>query len=84
MRLSLKMNVSIPLPDGARLRPRGQAEQEGRTLCDLTPGSAACVVAVSGKREVRRRLLELGFVSGTRVRVVGVDGVVLRVEVAAD
>ena len=66
------MNVSIPLPDGARLRPQGQAEQEGRTLCDLTPGSAACVVTVSGKREVRRRLLEMGFVSGTRVRVVRV------------
>ncbi len=72
MRLSLKMNVSIQLPDGARLRPRGQDTPTGLTLCDLTPGSAACVVAVTGKREVRRRLLEMGFVSGTRVRVVRV------------
>ena len=66
------MNIPIPLPEGARLRPEGQETPAGRTLCDLIPGSCGVVRAVTGRRDVRRRLMEMGFVSGTVLRVVRV------------
>jgi Fe2+ transport system protein FeoA len=40
------------------------------TLADLTDGSVARVTALGGERAWRRRLLELGFVPGTELRVV--------------
>jgi len=40
------------------------------TLAELPQGSAAAIVAVRGERAWRRRLLELGFVPGTEVRMV--------------
>jgi ferrous iron transport protein A len=42
-----------------------------QTLQDSPHGAWRTVVGVTGERAFRRRLLELGFVPGTRVRVVG-------------
>jgi ferrous iron transport protein A len=39
-------------------------------LADLEPGSAARVEAVDGACAIGRRLLDLGFVPGTDIRVV--------------
>jgi ferrous iron transport protein A len=61
------MNVPVPLPAGARTVA---VEEPGPTLGDLRPGDHAVVRAVSGSSTLRRRLLEMGFVSGTKVRVV--------------
>jgi len=66
------MNIPIPLPEGARLRPAGQEAPPSRSLCDLIPGKCGVVRAVTGRRDVRRRLMEMGFVSGTPLRVVRV------------
>ncbi len=41
-----------------------------RTLADLKPDERAVLAAVDGERSYRRRLLELGFLPGTAVRVV--------------
>ena len=62
------MNPPVPLPDGAR-RATTMA-QGGPTLADMAPGDRAVVVGVHGSNEMRRRLLEMGFVSGTDLRVV--------------
>jgi len=40
------------------------------SLADLAPGSAARVAAVDPQSPIGRRLLDLGFVPGTEVRVV--------------
>lgn len=40
------------------------------TLASLAPGRAGVLRDVRGERAFRRRLLELGFVPGTRVRVI--------------
>lgn len=61
------MNAPTPLPSGARA---AAANESGPSLKDLRPGQTATVRAVSGEGELRRRLLEMGFVSGTPVRVV--------------
>jgi len=42
------------------------------TLLDAQKGQWTTVVAVGGERSFRRRLLEMGFIAGTRVRMVGV------------
>ncbi len=42
------------------------------TLADVLPGRSAKVVAVDGSRAFRRRLLEMGLLPGTGVRVVTV------------
>lgn len=42
------------------------------TLADVLPGRSAKVVAVDGPRAFRRRLLEMGLLPGTGVRVVTV------------
>ena len=42
------------------------------TLATQTRGRWTKVAAVGGQRAFRRRLLEMGFVAGTPVRVVGV------------
>lgn len=61
------MNPAVPLPEGARA---AAVLEPGPTLADLRPGERATVRAVSGAGLLRRRLLEMGFVSGTQVRVV--------------
>ncbi len=43
-----------------------------QTLLESPQGEWRTVLSVAGERGFRRRLLELGFVPGTRVRVVGV------------
>ncbi len=43
-----------------------------QTLLDSPHGEWQTVLSVEGERAFRRRLLELGFVAGTRVRIVGV------------
>ncbi len=40
------------------------------SLSALSPGSSACLVQVDGERSFRRRLMELGFLPGTRVRMI--------------
>jgi ferrous iron transport protein A len=40
------------------------------SLKDLSPGQSADLVEVGGERSFRRRLMELGFLPGTRVRMV--------------
>lgn len=40
------------------------------SLADLRPGAGARVAAVDGSSAIGRRLLDLGFVPGTEVRVV--------------
>lgn len=59
--------TEIPLPDGASLRPRAADHQ---TLADLSPGQKAIVCCVRPGEAKRRRLLEMGFVSGTELRFV--------------
>ena len=41
-----------------------------RPLTELPPGTAARLVAVEGERSFRRRLMELGLLPGTPVRLV--------------
>lgn len=41
-----------------------------RTLSDLKEGESAIIVAVHGQSEFRKRILEMGFVAGTRVKVI--------------
>ena len=40
-------------------------------MCDIAPGNVAAVVAVGGEGRERGRLLDLGFVRGTKVAVIG-------------
>lgn len=41
-----------------------------RRLQDLSPGQSALLVEIGGERPFRRRLMEMGFLPGTRVRLV--------------
>ncbi|MDJ0522340.1 MAG: ferrous iron transport protein A [Planctomycetota bacterium] len=61
------MNVPVPLPSGARVLDPADT---GPTLAELRPGERCTVRSVSGAGTLRRRLLEMGFVSGTPLRVV--------------
>lgn len=69
------MNTPTTLPAGARILAANEA---GTTLRDLAPGESCVVRAVrtceAGRTsgDLRRRLLEMGFVSGTEVRIVRV------------
>ena len=42
------------------------------SIAELRPGVAAVVQAVGGDRAFRRRLMEMGLVPGTRIRLVKV------------
>lgn len=42
------------------------------SIAELRPGGAAVVQAVGGDRAFRRRLMEMGLVPGTRIRLVKV------------
>ena len=59
--------TEIPLPDGACLRDR---PADHTTLADLRPGDEAVVCCVRQGENKRRRLLEMGFVSGTTLRFI--------------
>lgn len=61
------MNIATHVPEGARLHAESE---EGANLAQLTPGEHCVVRFVRGGSETRHRLLEMGFVSGTKVRVV--------------
>lgn len=52
-------------------RPRGEARCGERTLADLMPSATAQVVSVSvpGSPAVARRLADLGFTPGAKVRM---------------
>jgi Fe2+ transport system protein FeoA len=41
-----------------------------RTLADIRLGSSATITCVAGPRAFRRRLMEMGLVPGTEVKVV--------------
>jgi ferrous iron transport protein A len=41
-----------------------------RSLLDLTPGSTARLTQVGGEPSFRRRLMELGLLPGTEIRLV--------------
>jgi len=49
---------------------RRMATSTSPTLSDLRPGERACVTGVAGSGPLRGRLLEMGFVAGTELRVV--------------
>ena len=57
----------FPLPDGARLLDR---PKDHGTLAELKPGDAAIVCCVRPGEPSRRRLMEMGFVSGTNLKLV--------------
>ena len=42
------------------------------TLASLQPGQAGTIIQLDGARGFRRRLMELGLVPGTSIRLVGV------------
>ena len=50
--------------------PDAERGARGPTLAELAPGTRAVIEAVDGDGPVGRRLLDLGFVPGTRVTVV--------------
>lgn len=52
-------------------------------VCDMLPGSSAPLVEVGGPRAFRRRLMEMGLLPGTPVRLVRWVGIgdLLEVEV---
>ena len=41
-----------------------------RALCDITPGERVRLFQIGGERCFKRRLMELGFLPGTSVRLV--------------
>lgn len=49
-------------------------------LSDLQPGQARRIMSVSADREVRIRLIEMGFIPGMRVAVRSVDEASERME----
>jgi Fe2+ transport system protein FeoA len=42
------------------------------SLADLRPGQAAEIVSIDCERRIRRRLMEMGLLPGTRVRLIRV------------
>jgi ferrous iron transport protein A len=59
--------IQVQMPEGARIP--GDPAASG-TLDDVRPRECARVRGVRGDPLVRRRLMEMGFVSGTHVRIV--------------
>ncbi len=58
-------------PAGGRAYTENQSQPQAmQTLADLSPGSRATLERVGGERSFRRRLMEMGFLPGTPVRVV--------------
>ncbi len=46
------------------------AEKATYTAADLLPGDKAKVVKISGKASLRRKLLDMGIVSGTSIELI--------------
>ncbi|MGQ0614701.1 MAG: FeoA family protein [Planctomycetaceae bacterium] len=67
MRLTLKMISPASVPGPA---PQGALPPECATLDTLRPGDRCIVRAIEGAGQGRRRLLEMGFVAGTELRIV--------------
>ena len=71
MRTNLKSSqmpkIEIDLPEGATLEKRAP---DHASLADLSPGQSAVVCCVRPDTAPRRRLMEMGFVSGTKLRLV--------------
>lgn len=44
-----------------------------KTLYDISPGRAAAVETVGGDADIRRRLHDLGFAEGAKIKCVGVS-----------
>lgn len=59
--------IEIDLPEGATLK---HSPEDHATLADLQPGQQAYVCRVRPDSAPRRRLMEMGFVSGTKLRLV--------------
>ena len=59
--------IEIQVPDGARNLDRAK---DHATLAQVKPGDSAVVCCVRGPEGPRQQLLEMGFVSGTPLRVV--------------
>jgi len=57
----------IPLPEGAKLVDRAHGHA---SLAELNPGDCAIVCCVRPGQPARRRLMEMGFVSGTKLTLV--------------
>ena len=57
--------IQIKLPSGALLGEVSATEMDA-----YEPGKCGRVVAVRGAPRLRRRLMEMGFVSGTHIRIV--------------
>jgi ferrous iron transport protein A len=61
------MMIPVQMPEGAKLHC---PDADHATLEGARPGSRLRVCAVRANADLRRRLLEMGFVSGTALRVV--------------
>lgn len=61
------MRINLKMAPPTRTIPQNKAETG---LDQLGPGRRAVVRVVGGEQTVRQRLLELGFVAGTALRVV--------------
>ena len=72
----MRRRVSAPgarTPSEVKLKPRFNPYTLGDvTLAHARPGERLIVERVGGERSFRRRLLELGFVPGTPVELIGV------------
>jgi len=60
--------MSVALP--AFPLPEPTPEPEGVPLCDVAPGAAGVIESVDAAAAIAGRLLDLGFVPGTAVRVI--------------
>lgn len=59
-------------PTQAAAMPAASSPASAASVASLSVGGRGVVVQVGGERLVRRRLMELGLVPGTEVRVVNV------------
>jgi ferrous iron transport protein A len=60
------------MPDSSQLPAAQEASPPPKSLADLAVGQGGTIARVDGPRAFRRRLMELGLVPGTPVRVVNV------------
>lgn len=60
------LTAGLILPGGAQVQ-----KAEGMTLADLPPGAPAKVLSLEAQGALRRRLLDLGLVTGTLVSAIG-------------
>lgn len=51
------------------LEAKTMADTKQRSLCELAPGSMARVVSVEGDGVTKRKVLDMGIVPGTELRV---------------